>query len=259
MTMNTNTHAEITAEKYPPFLREEHTIRAHECGPDRKLKFHVLLDYLQDIAATHAELLDVGLSALTEKGTLWVLSRMKLHISRYPACDEKIIVKTYPSGVSSLFAVREYFISNEKGENLVKGTSFWLVIDAKTFRPLKAASFLPSGMPVNEELPRYYREAGKIERKDIPCDLSFTVRHGDIDMNRHLNNAVFAKNILDSLCKSRNDFASVKEIQLNFVSSGNLGEDLCFGSEICNDRTFYAHALSPDGRKCYIQAEGILE
>ena len=253
-----NIHPDNSQGKYPPFLQEEHTIRAHECGIDRKLKFHILLDYLQDIAATHAELLDVGLSALTEKGTLWVLSRMKLHIKRYPACDEKIILKTYPSGVNGLFAVREYLMCSENGEELVKGTSFWLVIDAKTFRPMKAVSFLPPGMPVNEDLPRFYADAGKIERKDIPGDLSFTVRHGDIDMNRHLNNAIFARNILDTLCKKYNDFVSVKEIQLNFVNSGNLGEELCFGAETGNDGSFYVHALSPDGKKCYIQAEGII-
>ena len=253
-----NTNMTQTAKEYPPFLREEHLIRAHECGKDHKLKFHILLDYLQDIAATHAELLDVGLSALERSGTLWVLSRMKLNVRRYPQCDEKITLTTYPSGVSSLFAVREYVMTDEKGEELLHGTSFWLVIDAKTFRPLKAASFLPENMPLNENLPRYFRENGKIERKNIPGNLSFTVRHGDIDMNRHLNNALFARNILDSICKEKDDFVSIKEIQLNFINSGALGEELIFGSETDSNGNFYAEALSPDGKKCYIQATGIL-
>ena len=216
------------------------------------------MDYLQDIAATHAELLDVGLSALTEQGVIWVLSRLKLEIFRYPFCDEKIILQTYPSGISGLFATREYLMKDEADNILVKGTSCWLVIDAKTYRPLKAASFLPENMPQNIDKERFFPALGKIVKKEIPPELSFPVRHGDIDMNHHLNNAVFARNILDCLCHKKNSFLSIQNLQLNFVSSGKLGELLCFGSEISSDGSFYVHAVDPENQKIYIQAEGSL-
>ena len=245
-------------KSYPAVLREEHVIRAHECGEDHLLKFHVLLDYLQDIAATHAELLDVGLSALTEHGILWVLSRLKLEIFRYPACDEKITLLTYPSGVNTLFATREYLMADEKGAVLVKGTSFWLVIDGKSHRPVKASAVLPPGMPINEDKDRFFPELGKIARRTVVPDLPFTVRHGDIDMNCHLNNALFARNVLDCLCSKKGKKLAARTIQLNFVGAGALGETLCFGSEILENGSFYAEAVSPDGKKLYIQAEGTL-
>lgn len=244
----------------PGVLVENHTIRAHECGPDGLLKLHVLLDYLQDIAATHAELLNVGLSALTEKGTLWVLSRLGLQITRYPACDEKIILKTYPSGISGLFATREYWMTGEDGTPLVKGTSFWLVLDAKTYRPLKAASFLPENMPLNENMDRFFPELGKIGKQETDSSGSvFTVRHGDIDMNRHLNNAVFGRMLFDTLCKEKNTFLSVKNLQINFISSGELGAEIHSGANIDQNGNFYLQLVSPDGKKIYIQAEGRVE
>lgn len=254
--MNENTG---NAEKYLPVLAEEHIIRAHECDRERKLKLHVLLDYLQDIAATHAENLDVGLSALSKSGTLWVLSRLALQIDRYPSCDEKIFLKTYPSGVNSLFAAREYLMTDEKENTLVKGTSFWLVLDGKSYRPVKAESFLPENMPSNEDKPRFFTDLGKIRKQEtLLSGHPFTVQHGDIDMNDHLNNAVFARCILDTLCKEKGEFVSVKNIRINFNSSGELGDELHFGSLIQPDGSFYVDAASADGKKLYIQAEGTL-
>ncbi len=246
-------------EELPPVLTETHFIRAHECGVDGLLKLHVLLDYLQDIAASHAELLNVGMSSLTRQGTLWVLSRLSLEIDRYPACDEKIILKSYPSGISGLFATREYVMRDENDNILAKGTSFWLVLDAKTFRPVKAVDFLPENMPQNENEERFFPDLGKIVKKEVVPQILFTVRHGDIDMNKHLNNAVFSRMIFDTLCKEKNSFLPVRKIQINFISSGELGTEILFGSSISPDGNFYLHGLSPDGKKIYIQAEGKVE
>lgn len=245
-------------KEYPATIQEIHIIRAHECDLNSKLKLHVLLDYFQDIAATHAELLDVGFDAFSKHGAIWVLSRMKVEITRYPLCNEKIILSTYPSGINGPFAAREYVMQDENGNILAKGTSFWLVINTKNYRPAKAADFLPENMPMNPDKERFFRDLGKIAAKELASEFLCTIRHGDIDMNRHLNNALFARNILDCLCHKKGEYLYVKEIQLNFIRSGELGDTLSFGGELAEDGSFYAQGASPDGKNLYIQAAGTL-
>ncbi|MBR2373405.1 MAG: hypothetical protein IKA87_04165, partial [Lentisphaeria bacterium] len=50
----------------PSFHRRSHTVRHHECGADGRVKLQLLMDWLQDIAAEHAEKLGCGMAALME-------------------------------------------------------------------------------------------------------------------------------------------------------------------------------------------------
>ena len=48
-------------ETIPDYLTQQHTVVHHECGPDAVLKINCILDYFQDIAACHADLLGIGM------------------------------------------------------------------------------------------------------------------------------------------------------------------------------------------------------
>ena len=232
------------------------TVRHHECGPDAKLKLNSLFDYRQDAAAGHADHLGVGIQFLAEHRMLWVLSRVKLRIARMPAIGERICVTTYPSGPEKIFATRQYAVCDEKGELIIYGTSFWLLLDGAKFRPLKPLQHLGNALPANGDQIRYFSGLDKLEGNPAVSELrEYTVSHSMIDVNRHLNNAYYAFFTNDALGMMSGAFRSVSEIQVNFNHSGALGDRIvCRGS--LSSGCFYVDGRSPDGSVTFFQASG---
>lgn len=244
----------------PEFLTEDFHVAHHECGPDGTLKLGCLLDYFQDIAARHADILGVGMLDLQAQQLLWVLSRLKLRIRRSPKLGEKIRVLTYPTGLNRLFATRQYQLLDETGAQLVTGTSFWIVIDSVRFHPVKPFRILADFASLNPDKERFYPELDKIPEPETvsPRVCESVVRASHIDLNKHLNNACFGAFVTDALGILTNGFLTPSEIQINFLRSGALNDSIHCGGVLSEDGKFYVDGRNSDGSLLYFQAEGTL-
>jgi len=226
-----------------------HKVRHHECSGSGVMKLMPLFDCLQDAAAEHAELLGCGMEALLVQNRLWVLSRLKLQILRRPALKDELLVETWPNGTDRLFALRQYRISCGK-EELVHGSSEWLLLDGRSFRPLSAAKEIAGLLPDNSERPFYFHDLDKIAEEECPQVSTCHVGASGIDLNRHLNNAVYAsfmEDVLEQLAPER--FERIDTLQINFLKAGKLHEEIsCSGA--ADNNCFY---ISGNG---YFRAKG---
>jgi len=59
---------------------EKFRIRTYECGVDGSIKIFSLMQYLQEIAALHAEQLGFGTRRFSEMNGYWVLSNIRMVI-----------------------------------------------------------------------------------------------------------------------------------------------------------------------------------
>ena len=244
----------------PDFLSQEHLVTHHECGADAVLKLNCILDYFQDIAACHADLLGIGMEQLRALHQLWVLSRLKLRFRRYPQLGEKLTVLTYPTGLNRLFATRQYQLLAENGESLVEGTSFWIVIDDAKFRPVKPFKMLGDFAERNRERSKFFLELDKIAEPETPPEpqLEHQVLHSNIDLNRHLNNAFYAAYTVDTLGKLTGKLCHPKELQINFLIPGALNAKIRCGGRIGDDGKFYVDGRNAESGQLGFQAEGLL-
>ena len=248
-------------EQKPDFLTQEHTVTHHECGPDAVLKLNCILDYFQDIAACHADLLRIGMTDLQELHELWVLSRLRLRFNRYPVLGEKLTVMTYPTGLNRLFATRQYQLLAENGERLVEATSFWIVIDDTKFRPVKPFKMLADFDGRNLDKPRFFPDLDKIaEPEDGVSEnlLEYQVLHSNIDLNRHLNNAFYGSYIVDTLGKLAGRLCHPREVQINFLLPGALNARIHCGGRLNEDGAFYIDGRNAESGQLCFQAEGSL-
>ena len=244
----------------PDFLTQKHIVAHHECGADAVLKLNCVLDYFQDIAAAHADLLGIGMKDLLNLHQLWVLSRLRLRFNRYPGLGEKLTVMTYPTGLNRLFATRQYQLIAENGNRIVEATSFWIVIDDVKFRPVKPFKMLGDFAERNLEKPRFFPELDKIhEPENAPeTQLEYQVLHSNIDLNKHLNNAFYGSYIIDTLGKLSGKLCHPKELQINFLLPGALNARIQCGGNIAGNGSFYVDGRNAENAQLCFQAEGTI-
>jgi len=173
------------------------TVRYYEVGPSRLVRPATLLDYLQDAAAEHASLLNIGVQHLHNRDLTWVLSRLRLSVDRYAGVGETVLVRTWPSTRGNISSCREFEVLDQAGVVIARATTAWVVLDLIRRRPVRLAEVLP-------DYPLEPRRAIADEFLPLPrtgsCEreLPFVVRQSDLDMNRHVNNAVYVGWALES-------------------------------------------------------------
>lgn len=229
-------------------------IRHHECDAAGELKLHCLLDRMQDAAAEHASTLNVGMEELAEMQLIWVLSRLKVHLCKPFLLGKNLEVLTYPSGVQRIFAHRCYDLKIN-GERAGFAGSFWLPVNAAANRPVNAKKVLPPEIMDLPDVEKFFPDMDKLPEVSAEICASRKVGSGDIDLNRHLNNAVYTRWITDILGEKFNSLAvRVTEIQLNYLSAGQLGEEIFMRADIRDDGSFLISGEKADGTAAFQSA-----
>lgn len=186
-------------EKGNGIFSEEFRLRISDYTTYDHLTPHAVLDLFQDVAGKHADLIGVGFQKMIEKDLIWVLVRTKYEVLKNPELYETVRVSTWPKDKGKLDFDREYLIENQKGEVLIRGISKWVVVNSTTRRislardvhyncELEKREYFPGAFP-------------KLEDFDI-ADLPFyeeRTTFSDLDHNGHVNNANYARFILNSI------------------------------------------------------------
>lgn len=166
-------------------------VRYSEIDMSRQLKLSSIINYFQDCSTFHSEDVGVGLEYLESKQRAWILLAWQILIERRANFGEKIVIGTWATDFTGIYGKRNFQMSSEDGESLVKANSVWVYMDTKRGRPCK---------PDMQELEKYGLSSAlemqytprKIETPDSWEELEpFPVRHYHIDTNGHVNNSQY--------------------------------------------------------------------
>ena len=180
---------------------ELYEIRSYECDSDGFAQFPTICNLLQETAANHARALGLaaGGHAMPDNLT-WVLTRLRVELSRYPSWRDCVNVLTFPRGMRKLFAYRDFEISLADGSALGRASSEWMVINPQTRRAERipetvAAIANTVRAPALGEMP-----FSKIEHPDVPpaAEASFVAQRSHIDTNGHVNNVRYIEWMLET-------------------------------------------------------------
>ena len=168
---------------------EKFRVRAYEVDINGVANLASLCNYLQEAAGNHAEKLHVSIDDLGKDNKTWVLSRLRLSITKQPRLGQTFTVRTWPSGTDRLFTTRDFEILDDDGQPLVKATSVWLVIDRTTRRPYR----LPESVVnlIRPDTPRaltidLHQQLPEPDQTVRSAEL--IARRSDLDINGHVNN-----------------------------------------------------------------------
>jgi len=173
-------------------------VAAFDCRPDGTLKLNVLLQYLQESAARHAEQLGVGLADLDRQNCFWVLANLRLEIDDTPRWGDCLTVRTWPSGFTRLAATREFIGENADGRELFRAASEWMILGKHRSRP-KNLGRLDLNLPATG---RHVLDADPGRLRPAPPYIgvdTVTVPFSALDFNGHVNNTEYVRWALDGL------------------------------------------------------------
>jgi acyl-ACP thioesterase len=205
---------------------EEFRIRNYEVGPSGGITVQSLFHYLIETAGNHAKHLGVSMTDLFAQGQTWVLSRLHLRVQRYPAWPTTIRVDTWPSGRQTLFALRDFRLTDTEGQEVGTATSSWMIIDVKRRRPVKIPEIYEDF--INHEKGRAlasdFARLPALERPDV--ERQFTIRLSDLDINQHVNAVRYLDLALESVPLPIQHSAMLTDLEIDYRAESVYGDSV---------------------------------
>jgi acyl-ACP thioesterase len=208
------------------FFERSKLVNAYDVDINNRLKLNTLFNFLQDVASSHADSLNLGYTDLIAHDLGWVLSWAKVKIEEYPDFGKTIKIRTWPKCRYKLFSMRDFLIYDSSGKILFSVSTAWLLINVKTKRITdiknlpQAIYYQPEQSALND-LPERITSANEKEVK-----FSKTIRYSDLDINRHVNNTRYIELALDCYSPEWHKKNLLNGLTVSFMSESFDGDEL---------------------------------
>jgi len=204
-------------------------------------------------AASHGQTQKLGLSLgqVLESNRMWVLSHLSLRVFDFPAVGDHVSVQTWATTrTKGIRAYRDFRMYDSNDRILAEASSFWLLLDATTRRPVRLPATVFQ-MCHDESVEPEPVDVEVLE--SIPEDTAgehFKTHWGDLDENGHANNIRYIEWMLASVPNQVRSKTRLKELKIQFKEEVRLGEELVSASVPTNDATGFRlrHGLRSDQR-----------
>ncbi len=227
---------------------DEYSISFYEVDTKNEVFLPVLWRFMQETAWHHADHLRLGYSDLMGQQYFWVLSRLSVQMEEYPRWGDWIRVKTWLTGTSRLFALRQFSIADLMGTTLGTARSAWLVLDLKSRKPQKIGPLFKHIRHLFDHLPPT-EEPEKLPAPVQPkSKKSYEVRYSDIDIHHHVNNIKYIEWILDSYPFEMNQTHQIHTFEINFLAESSYEDTILIQTETLQESPpIFLHRLCREG------------
>lgn len=191
---------------------------------------HELLIRLVHTAELHAAREHFGVETLQREGLTWILNRIAIRYSSPLRTDLPFEIETGILETHRISSLRGFLI-RQQAEVIASSLSKWSVLDLESRRPV--------------EIPEKIRQCmgrGRLEGDFLPSlkgqvvppifterhrrVYSRTVRYSDLDLNGHVNSAVWLSMALDALPLQRWDSQTLTSLDIHFASEAHPADQL---------------------------------
>ena len=213
--------------------REKFSVKLHESDFKGNVKLFTIVDYIQQVAEGHAQILGVDFKSMMDHRLFWVVSRIEITMERYPKVGEDITVETYLGGREKVFMKRRFKIEDKDGQVIGRALIYYLILDTKTRFPQK-----PSVCPVDIDINVGNVIDNKLNKIKMPGEAIETIKrelyYNDIDINNHVNNARYISFIEDFFSLDWHREKNISYMQLNFIKEIKFDDILIMNKFIEN-------------------------
>ncbi len=210
------------------------------CG---KIRADRVFQFFQEAAESQVNALGVGPDALSGKGYIWVLTKMRVRYTGEMRAGEKYICTTFPVSRKRATFKRDYYINYasdgaDPEKAVVIGASQWCILNRRTRKPEKTDIIFDAPEGENDMIEGIFP---KIHGERPQFVMNHHVNDRDLDYNDHCNNTRYIA--LSEEATGRN----VKEaLYVNFANETRLGESFDILMEEQEEGT-YVEGRKEDG------------
>ncbi len=238
------------------------TIRINYSDLDFKgrLKTISILNFLQDSACIHASQLGISGFELAAENFAWVISKYRIKVVKSPQWNDEVVIKTWRIPCKNLYEFRYFNIRNKTGINLINASGIWVMIKKENCRPVRLSRFmtdsmftvnynksdLPSDLPF--DTPDDIQSLKLKCPEKIHCKLPFKVRMHDLDLNRHVNNAVYVEWAAETVPLEFTELYRPEQIDVSFHKASFYGDNILSETEIIKEQAspVTLHSITTD-------------
>lgn len=166
-------------------------VRYSECTRAQKVSLHMILNYMQDAATLHSEVIGYGLERNLSNHNGWFLLAYDIEIRRLPEVFEEITVSTDPYLMKGYYGYRSFDFLDRQGNVLIHADSMWILMDIEKLLPVRVPAEMTQGFGASDggikpTIKRKIR-AGK----EWEAAASIPVMAFYLDTNGHVNNQYY--------------------------------------------------------------------
>lgn len=206
--------------------KQQIDIPSYLCDIDDHLHTWAAVRLCQEVTEYHGNATGIGFKTLLAQNRAWVIVRGLYNVYRLPDAFEHVELSTWSRGNNGLIAFRDYRMVNDRGEELLTGTSQWPLIDMTTRRALRLHDFI-ADYENHDILATEHTSIDKIALPEMTDNDLLTTHKASfsmVDHTRHVNNSEYIKLMFDCLHEVGFDPHKPFCLELNYQLETRPGE-----------------------------------
>ena len=233
---------------FTSILSKNWEINFTQCAPNGYLKYTDLCNLLQLTAAAHSEIGGISFMDMQEFDQAWVLSRMRVEITKLPKSGDIVTVKTWINSLENSRSVRALEM-HLNGEKIVGSETFWAVFNTNKRRPEALA--LPYDhfelYPEKRATKEGFSKIGLNHDKEIVFEK--TVFLSDLDIVNHVNNVKYLEWCMDLVDENLILNQKLESFEMNFMKELSLKDTVVIHESISESDAVFS--ITKDEKACF--------
>lgn len=186
-----------------------------------------------------------GVDVMKRERRAWVLLRSAFEIDQRPGLYEKFDITVWPVAGNGITYNRCVSFTNDKGQEIGRGTTEWCIIDLESRRPLFPELDL-SG--IDKCIP--CRSPRRIKEFIPEAIESRKIVYSDCDLNGHLSNIRYVDMLYDMLPENIINSPAPVRLDINYRHEVRLGEKMSIGLKNNSNNEFLFIARNNEQTLC---------
>ncbi len=208
----------------PKEYTHKYFLTAGECNAEKEMSVSLLAQRVIEVATEHANILGVGYADLVKKNHGWVLSRLTIEMSRFPALNEEYSLTTWIEGFNRLYSERNMEVKAGDGTTIGYIRSIWVAIDFDTRKPVDLSTISWLAETISDR-PCPIEKQGRMRPLDeTDTTIEYRFRYCDIDFNRHVNSVKYIDAILNCWDLDFHDTNSIARFEIMYQREAHFGD-----------------------------------
>ncbi|MCG8307299.1 MAG: thioesterase [Cytophagales bacterium] len=233
----------------PKIWKGEFRLCTFHMDPAGKAQIMSICNFLQEGASMHAECAGFGFNDMMRRNQVWVLTRLKVNITEYPAWKDNMILETWSRGKEGIFYIRDFNINNDQNKSIIKATSSWAAINLKTRRPgtVKGLEDALYGLKDKKAIEEKVEKLPALKKPEFLR--ARKIEYTDIDLIYHVNNVKFIELLINSFPIEILSELHIDSLEINYLGEVKLGEEVLIFQERLNENHYLANMVRESDKK----------